>query len=86
MRRMLDSHACSLEDFFQAIGVIFAATPKSGIATAFLVAACVANLRLLKQNAAFLLLLREFPELGFEILAHQDLEAALPEAGNWEEE
>jgi hypothetical protein len=86
MRSMLNSHACSLEDFFQAIRVIFAATSRSAIATAFFVAACVADLRLLKQNADFLLLLREFPELGFEILGHQDLEVALPEAGEWENE
>jgi hypothetical protein len=83
VRSLLDSRSCSLEDFFQAIRVIFAATSRSETATALLLAACVADLRLLKQNAGFLLLLREFPDLGFEILAHQDLENALPEAREW---
>jgi hypothetical protein len=86
IKGMVDSHSCSLEDFLQAIRIIFAATTRSRMVSACLVAACVADLRLLKQNAGFLSLLREFPELGFEILGHQDLESALPEAGEWEGE
>jgi hypothetical protein len=86
MKATLDSHACSLEDFMQAIRVIFAATTRDSTATACLVAACVADLCVLKQDAGFLLLLREIPDLGFEILRHQDLEIVLPEAGEWEQE
>ena len=86
MRSMINSHACGLEDFLQAIRVVLAPASRDSIATACLVAACVADLRLLKQNAEFLLLLREFPDLGFEILRHQDLENVLPEAGEWEQE
>lgn len=83
IKSMVGSHACSLDDFLQTIRIIFAATARGRLVTTCLVAACVADLRMLKQNAEFLLLLREFPELGFEILGHQDLESALPEAGEW---
>ena len=86
IKGMAASHSCTLDDFLQAIRVIFTATTRSRMVTACLVAACVADLRLLKQNPGFLTLLREFPELGFEILGHQDLENALPEAGEWEGE
>ena len=86
IKGMVASHSCSLEDFLQAIRVIFAAATRSRMVTAYLVAACVADLRLLKQNPGFLTLLREFPELGFEILGHQDLENALPQAREWKGE
>ena len=83
INEMVGLQSCSLEDFLQTIRVTFAAATRSKIVTTCLVAACVASLRSLKQDARFLLLLREFPELSFEILRHQDLEDALPEAGIW---
>jgi hypothetical protein len=86
MRTMINSYACTLQDFTQSLRIVFAAATRSTTVTACLVTACVANLRLLKRNAGFLSLLQEFPELGFEILRHQDLEDILPEAGEWEGE
>lgn len=51
IKSMVGSHSCSLEDFIQAIRVTFAAATRSKIVTTCLVAACVANLRLLKQGS-----------------------------------
>jgi len=86
MRTMINSHACTLQEFIQSLRIAFAAATRSTAATACLVTACVANLRPLKRNPGFLSLLRKFPELGLEILRHQDLEDILPEAREWEGE
>jgi hypothetical protein len=38
-----------------------------------MISGCVAGLCALKTNAGFLSMLREFPDLGVEIIGHQDL-------------
>ena len=74
MQCIIDSQTYRTEDFLEALrAVITDAKMQGSPVRARMISACVAGLRALKTNAGFLSMLREFPDLGIEIIGHQDL-------------
>lgn len=68
-------------DFVQAFRTIIGRTSRENDVRELMLKTCVMNLRYLQREEVFLLLLKDFAELGAAIIGYKDLECAL--LGSW---
>lgn len=77
MKAAVRSPTHCAEDFFSALRIVFDPAMQDSKARACMVAACVAELRVLKRNVKFRSLWQEIPGLSLEILDHPDMDNGL---------
>lgn len=68
-------------DFVQALRQIMTCTVGDNCARRSMVSSCTTNLKLLRKEKEFVSLLRDFGDLGADIIEHEELECAI--LGSW---